>query len=114
MEGSQRESEHLHWLFCKGAHWYLHRTKNLLSQSESCISVEEVLYAVLFFSASLGVGVLLLHELLSSLQGSSLDVLSSLREEFAEFVQVVVGAAHEDDVWELLGRASFLLFGGVG
>ena len=52
----------------------------------------------LVFVEPLGIGIFLLHEFLSPLEGSSLDVFGSLREELTEFSQVFVGAAHENDI----------------
>ena len=48
---------------------------------------------------SLRVGVLLSHISLSALKGLSLDVVSSLREQIAQVVKLVLVDAHENDVW---------------
>lgn len=68
---------------------------------------------LLIVLVGLGVGILLLHELLSSLKRSSLDVLSSLWEEVAELIQVLVGTAHEDDVWQVVSRSILLVIWSV-
>lgn len=45
-----------------------------------------------------GVQVLLLHESVSPLEGSSLDIVSGLGEELAQLLQDVLRDTHEDDV----------------
>jgi hypothetical protein len=69
---------------------------------------------LVFLVEPFGVGVLLLHELLSSLQRSSLDVLGGLREQLAELVQVLHRAAHENNIRKDFGRSVLLFVGGVG
>ena len=68
------------------------------------ISVRLVTFSLIVL---LGVGILLLHESLSSLKSSSSDVLSSLREQVAEFEELGLLDTHEDDVWENLGLTVF-------
>jgi hypothetical protein len=65
---------------------------------------------------SLGVGVLLSHESLSSLEGLSLNVVGSLREKVAEVIQFVLVDTHEDDVGKTLHwlLGGFLLAAFVG
>ena len=75
------------------------------------ISVKLVTLSILVL---LRVGVLLLHESLSSLKGSSLDILSGLREQVAEFEELGLLDTHEDDVRENLGLTVFLVIWVVG
>lgn len=51
---------------------------------------------------SLGVGVLLSHESLSSLKGLSLNVVGSLWEKIAKVVQFILVNTHENDIRETL------------
>jgi hypothetical protein len=69
---------------------------------------------LVFLVEPFGVGVLLLHELLSSLQRSSLDVLGGLREQLAELVQVLHRAAHENNIRKDFSGSVLLFVGGVG
>lgn len=70
--------------------------------------------AILSFSlVPSGVQVLLLHESVSPLEGSSLDVVGSLREEFAQLLQDVLGDTHEDDVGHWLEVSILLVLWGV-
>lgn len=60
------------------------------------------------------VQVLLDHELVASLERSSLDVLGGLREQIAQVEQVVLGDTHEQDVESVLGRILVLLIVALG
>lgn len=60
-----------------------------------------------------GVQILLLHKSVSPLEGSSLDVVSSLGEEFAQLLQDVLGDTHEDDVGHWLEVSILLVLRGV-
>lgn len=51
---------------------------------------------------SLGVGVLLSHESLSSFKGLSLNVVGSLREKVTEVIQLILVDTHENDIGKTL------------
>lgn len=51
---------------------------------------------------------------MSSLQRSSLDVLSSLWEEVAKLLEDILRDAHENDIWHGFETAILLVLGGVG
>ena len=53
----------------------------------------------------------MLHESLSSLQGSSLDVLSGLWEQLTELKELAFLNAHKDDVWKKLGLTLLVIWG---
>ena len=66
---------------------------------------------------SLGVGVLLSHESLSSLEGFSLNIVGCLREKVAQVIQFILVYTHEDDIGKtlhwLLGGSLLATFVGV-
>jgi hypothetical protein len=57
------------------------------------------------------ISILLIHKSLSSLKGSSLDVIGCLREQVAQGKQNLLADAHEDDIWHwLIGFVLFVLW----
>ena len=71
--------------------------------------------AILSFGlVSSGVQVLLLHESVSSLEGSSLDIVSGLREELAQLLQDILGDAHENNVRHWLEVSVLLVLRSMG
>lgn len=71
--------------------------------------------AVLSFGlVSSRVQILLLHKSVSPLEGSSLDVVGRLGEEFAQLLQDVLRDTHEDDVGHWLEVSILLVLRGMG
>jgi len=68
-----------------------------------------LLFVFNFIFISLRVSILLKHESLSSLKRSSLDVFRGLREQVAQLKELVLGDAHEDDVWHWLSCATSVI-----
>jgi len=63
-----------------------------------CMNLTRVLVFLSLLLSSLRISVLLLHESLSSLKGSSFDIFSSLWEQFAEFLDHGFFNTHENNV----------------
>ena len=70
------------------------------------------LFIFLFFH-DLGVGVLLKHESMSSLKGSSFDVFGGLWEQVAKLTKNVFRDTHEDDIGKLFSLILALVVWGV-